>query len=140
MIEFLKRVNIGADLRIKAALPDWLGVLMPVELLTWNPRENGFPTFPFEISKDKLTLIKDKFPDLSPSNYFKGTPVMVNGILYAPNGVGLVEAFDAATGSTLWVQQPLEPTLKEAAGQPTRGVAWCGLWCLVLVGLAVRVS
>jgi quinoprotein glucose dehydrogenase len=69
-------------------------------------------------------LIKDKFPDLSPSNYFKGTPVMVNGILYAPNGVGLVEAFDAATGSTLWVQQPLEPTLKEAAGQPTRGVAW----------------
>jgi glucose dehydrogenase len=37
-------------------------------------------------------LIKDKFPDLSPANYFKGTPVMINGILYAPNGVGLVEA------------------------------------------------
>jgi glucose dehydrogenase len=69
-------------------------------------------------------LIKNQFPDLSPSNYFKGTPVMVGGILYAPNGVGLVEAFDAATGNTVWVQQPVEPTMKEAAGQPTRGVAW----------------
>ncbi len=69
-------------------------------------------------------LIMDKFPDLSPSNYFRGTPVFIKGVLYAPNGVGLVEAFDAATGQTLWVQQPVEPTLKEAAGQSTRGVAY----------------
>ena len=69
-------------------------------------------------------LIMDKFPDLSPSNYFRGTPVFINGVLYAPDGVGLVEAFDAATGHTLWVQQPVEPTLKEAAGQSTRGVAY----------------
>src|SRR5215469_2823958 len=69
-------------------------------------------------------LIKDKFPDLSPSNYFRGTPIMIDGVLYAPNGVGLLEAFDAATGKTKWVQQPVEPTLKEAAGQSTRGVAY----------------
>lgn len=69
-------------------------------------------------------LIKDKFPDLSPSNYFRGTPIMVNGTLYAPDGVGLMEAFDATTGKTKWVQQPVEPTLKEAAGQSTRGVAY----------------
>jgi quinoprotein glucose dehydrogenase len=69
-------------------------------------------------------LIKDKFPDLTPSNYFRGTPIMVEGTLYAPNGVGLVEAFDAATGVTKWVQQPVEPTLREAAGQSTRGVAY----------------
>jgi quinoprotein glucose dehydrogenase len=69
-------------------------------------------------------LIMDKFPDLSPSNYFRGTPVFINGMLYAPNGVGLIEAFDAATGKTVWVQQPVEPTLKEAAGQSTRGVAY----------------
>src|SRR5580698_10292537 len=68
--------------------------------------------------------IKDKFPDLSPSNYFRGTPIMVNGVLYAPDGVGLVEAFDAVTGRTKWVQQPVEPTLKEAAGESTRGVAY----------------
>ncbi len=69
-------------------------------------------------------LIKDKYPDLSPSNYFRGTPIMVGGILYAPDGVGLVEAFDAATGKTKWVQQPVEPTLQEASGQSTRGVAY----------------
>jgi quinoprotein glucose dehydrogenase len=68
--------------------------------------------------------IMNKFPDLNPSNYFRGTPVMVNGILYAPNGVGLIEAFDAASGVTKWVQQPIEPTLKEASGQSTRGVSY----------------
>src|SRR5690242_12923683 len=50
--------------------------------------------------------LADKFPDLSPSNYFRGTPIMINGILYAPNGVGLIEAFDATNGQTKWVQQP----------------------------------
>ena len=68
--------------------------------------------------------ISEKFPDLVSSNYFRGTPVIVNGVLYAPDGVGLVEAFDATTGKTKWVQQPVEPTLKEAAGQSTRGVAY----------------
>ena len=68
--------------------------------------------------------IMDKFPDLSPSNYFRGTPIIVDGMLYAPDGVGLIEAFDAATGQTKWVQQPVEPTLKEAAGQSTRGVQY----------------
>ena len=68
--------------------------------------------------------IMDKFPDLTPSNYFRGTPIVIDGVLYAPDGVGLVEAFDTATGRTKWVQQPVEPTLKEAAGQRTRGVAY----------------
>jgi glucose dehydrogenase len=68
--------------------------------------------------------LKDKYPDLSPSNYFRGTPVMVGGVLFAPNGVGLVEAFDAGTGKTKWVQQPVEPTLREASGDSTRGVAY----------------
>jgi glucose dehydrogenase/cytochrome c5 len=68
--------------------------------------------------------IMDRFPDLSPPNYFRGTPIMIDGVLYAPDGVGLVEAFDAATGQTKWVQQPVEPTLQEAAGQSTRGVAY----------------
>jgi glucose dehydrogenase len=68
--------------------------------------------------------IKEKFPDLSPSNYFRGTPITIDGVLYAPNGVGLVEAFDAVTGRTKWVQQPVEPTLKEASAGSTRGVAY----------------
>jgi quinoprotein glucose dehydrogenase len=47
---------------------------------------------------------------------------MIDGVLYSPNGVGLVEAFDAVTGKTLWVQKPFEATMKEAAGQSSRGV------------------
>ena len=31
---------------------------------------------------------------------------MVDGVLYASNGVGLAEAFDPETGKTLWVQKP----------------------------------
>ena len=71
--------------------------------------------------------IRETFPDISPSNYLKSTPVMVDGVLYATNGVGLVEAFDALTGATIWIQKPFAPTLKEAAGTSTRGVSlWHG--------------
>ncbi len=66
--------------------------------------------------------IKAAFPDLTPSNYLRGTPILINGTLYAPNAVGLVEAFDPATGATKWVQKPFANTLKEAAGQSTRTV------------------
>lgn len=71
--------------------------------------------------------IMKRFPDLSPSNYFRGTPIMIGDTLYAPDGVGLIEAFDAKTGATRWVQQPFAETLKEAAGNSTRGVDfWTG--------------
>src|SRR5580692_3918158 len=49
--------------------------------------------------------IHDTFPDIVPSNYLRGTPILVGGVLYAPDAVGLVEAFDAATGATKWVQK-----------------------------------
>ena len=68
--------------------------------------------------------LQAKFPDVSGSNYFRGTPIMIDGVLYAPDAIGLVEAFDAATGMTKWVQQPVAPTLKEAAGASTRGVSY----------------
>lgn len=66
-------------------------------------------------------IAKD-YPDLVASPYFRGTPIMIDGTLYAPDGVGLVEAFDAVTGATRWVQQPFAPTMREAAGASTRGV------------------
>ena len=31
---------------------------------------------------------------------------MIGGVLYSPNGIGLVEAFHPGTGKTLWVQEP----------------------------------
>jgi glucose dehydrogenase len=68
--------------------------------------------------------VTQAFPDISPSPYLRGTPIMIDGVLYAPDAVGLVEAFDPATGKTLWVQKPFENTLKEAAGVSTRGVGY----------------
>ena len=71
--------------------------------------------------------LTEQFPDLSPSPYLRGTPIMIGGVLYSSDLVGLVEAFDAATGKTLWVQKPFAPTLKEASGQSARGVDyWAG--------------
>ena len=37
-------------------------------------------------------------PKLTFSNNFRATPLMIDGVLYGPNGVGLVEAFHPATG------------------------------------------
>lgn len=65
-----------------------------------------------------------KFPDLVASNYNKGTPIMVDGVLYVSDALGFVEAFDGKTGRTRWVQHPLPFSMKDAAGQGTRGVAY----------------
>ncbi|HET9219040.1 MAG TPA: pyrroloquinoline quinone-dependent dehydrogenase [Terriglobia bacterium] len=61
-------------------------------------------------------------PSLSFPNLFRSTPLMINGVLYASNGIGIVEAFDPASGKTLWVQEsPEGPVL---GGTATRGVAY----------------
>ena len=57
----------------------------------------------------------------------RASPVMVDGVLYTPNGVGLVEASHPGTGKTLWVQQPFadEPN-QGLGGGVSRGVAFWG--------------
>ena len=50
--------------------------------------------------------ISSKDPDFSYSGNFRATPLMIGGVLYSPNGIGLVEAFHPGTGKTLWVQEP----------------------------------
>ncbi len=61
-------------------------------------------------------------------NNFRSTPIMVNGVLYASNGVGLAEAFDPATGKTIWVQKPgADGTSTDTVrGSANRGVAYWG--------------
>jgi glucose dehydrogenase len=68
--------------------------------------------------------LTNAFPDLTPSRNLRGTPIMVDGVLYAPNGVGLLEAFDPGTGKTIWVEEPFEPGMRGVAGQSTRGAAY----------------
>jgi len=60
--------------------------------------------------------------ELRVNNNFRATPIMVNGVLYASNGLGLAEAFDPATGRTIWSQQP--PPEGLMGGTAARGVAY----------------
>ena len=68
--------------------------------------------------------LREAFPDLRVNAYLRSTPVMIDGVLYAPNALGLLEAFDPATGETVWRQAPFAATLEEVAGRSTRGAAY----------------
>jgi len=68
--------------------------------------------------------LTERYPDLIAEDYFRSTPIEIDGTLYAPDGAGLVEAFDAVTGKTLWVQQPFSDRVTDLAGATTRGVAY----------------
>ena len=61
-------------------------------------------------------------PDLSIGNNFRSTPIMVGGVMFASNGVGLVEAFDPGTGNTLWIQDV--PDGEPTRGSSSRGIAY----------------
>ena len=68
-----------------------------------------------------------QWPDLQYSNQLRSTPIMVDGVLYASNGIGLVEAFDPRTGQTLWVQDHSFLGDDTPRGGSNRGVAyWAG--------------
>jgi quinoprotein glucose dehydrogenase len=68
--------------------------------------------------------ILDQAPDLRYPNNFRVTPLMIDGVLYSPNAVGLVEAFDAGTGETVWVQEPVGEKPQAYLGTSTRGLAY----------------
>ena len=66
-------------------------------------------------------------PDFNLNNRYMVTPIYVDGMLYVPNGFGLAEAIDPATGRTLWTQKPL---IDGPEGLPSlmisKGVAYFG--------------
>ena len=68
--------------------------------------------------------LRAQHPNLKFSNLFRSTPLMIDGVLYASNGIGLVEAFDPATGKTLWVQESADSSLEALSGTATRGIAY----------------
>jgi quinoprotein glucose dehydrogenase len=71
--------------------------------------------------------LKEKKSDLMVPRDFRATPLMVGGTLFAPNGIGLVEAFQPATGQTIWVQEPFEDDADGGlTGDSTRSVAYWG--------------
>ena len=89
------------------------------------------PAVPVEIAREFPELLqevpgreKNETNDQSRNN-FETTPIVANGVMYTPNGVGLVEAIDPATGGTLWMQEPLAPGLQGFnASRRRRGVGY----------------
>src|SRR5262249_54042621 len=89
-----------------------------------------------QINKDNVSQLRVAWrrPQLDPavaallpqnfrlSNNFRSTPLMVHGVMYASNAIGLAEAFDPETGRTLWVQKPGGDDV--AGGSTNRGVAY----------------
>jgi quinoprotein glucose dehydrogenase len=69
--------------------------------------------------------LKEKYPKLAGTNYYRATPLMVGGRLYVQNGLGFAQALDAATGKVLWTQEPLTNDFQGlVGGNPSRGVAY----------------
>ena len=71
--------------------------------------------------------LDQSFVDINPnqrySTSWNAAPLVVDGVAYITNGVGLVEAFDPGTGETIWVQEP--PGGAEGLpGANTRGAAY----------------
>ena len=62
-------------------------------------------------------------PNQRVSSNYVAAPVVIDGIAFIPNAVGLVEAFDAATGTTIWIQNPVGGA-EGLPGAPTRGIAY----------------
>jgi quinoprotein glucose dehydrogenase len=57
--------------------------------------------------------LKQAFADLDVSSNLRATPVMTDGLLYAPNAQGFIDAFHPATGATVWKQEPFATTREE---------------------------
>ncbi|HEX5000076.1 MAG TPA: PQQ-binding-like beta-propeller repeat protein [Terriglobia bacterium] len=64
-------------------------------------------------------------PQLRVSNRYMATPIMVDGMLFVTNGLGLAEAIDPGSGQTVWMQKPLTAGAAGLAGGTiTKGVAY----------------
>ncbi|MEE2776775.1 MAG: PQQ-binding-like beta-propeller repeat protein [Acidobacteriota bacterium] len=63
-------------------------------------------------------------PDQDLPTSLRSTPLKVGSALYISNAWGLVEAFDAGTGATIWVERQLEEPGSGARSRGKRGVAY----------------
>ena len=117
-----------ADAQQSAAYGEWRSYASDKANTKYTPLE--------QIDRDNVSKLRvlwrrpgvdpeltETFPDLSPSNDLRATPLMLGGVLYTSNSVGLVEALDPGTGETLWIQEPIHEGFQGVAGRSTRGVA-----------------
>lgn len=68
--------------------------------------------------------LKAQYPSLTYSNNFRSTPLVVGGVLYISNAIGLVEARNPATGEVIWTQEPPSTDADGLAGTASRSIAY----------------
>jgi quinoprotein glucose dehydrogenase len=69
--------------------------------------------------------LKAAYPKLSVTNYYRATPLMIEGLLFVQNGLGLVEALEAATGRVVWAQEASTRGFEGLnEGRASRGIAY----------------
>ena len=68
--------------------------------------------------------LKQTFPELRVSGNFRSTPLMINGVLYAPNAVGLLRAFGPGSGEVRWEQAAFAQTIEEVSRPSPRGAEY----------------
>jgi glucose dehydrogenase len=79
-----------------------------------------YPELVAELPGREKNLLNDES-----RNNFESTPLMIDGVLYAANGLGLIEAINPATGESLWMQEPLLPGLEGYADRrKIRGLSY----------------
>jgi quinoprotein glucose dehydrogenase len=105
--------QINAD-NVKELRIAWRHPAVPLDIA------NAYPEVVAELPGREKNLLNDES-----RNNFESTPLMVNGVLYAVNGIGLVEALDPITGKTLWMQEPFVPGLEGYADRrKVRGLSY----------------
>ena len=87
-----------------------------------HPRQREEPSDCCGAGRRSTPELPEQFPKLRTNNYLRATPTMIGGVLYAPEQLGLLEAFDAATGETIWRQEPVPDMGSETSASSTRGV------------------
>ena len=79
-----------------------------------------YPELVAELPGREKNLLNDES-----RNNFESTPLMIGGVLYAANGMGLVEAINPVTGEMVWMQEPLLPGLEGYADRrKVRGLSY----------------
>jgi quinoprotein glucose dehydrogenase len=68
--------------------------------------------------------ILEQVPGLRFGSSFRSTPLMIDGVLFASNAVGFVEAFEPGTGETIWVEEPLDSGPNRYGGTVARGLGY----------------
>lgn len=69
--------------------------------------------------------LKAAYPKLTITNYYRATPLMIDGVLFVQNSLGLVEALEPSSGKVVWAQEAATRGFEGLnEGRASRGLAY----------------